>query len=269
MTNDKMLQPFLDILQAQGISVQDLVRFSESSGGVSTNKTIEDYVEKVLVGLTRNTARSYRTHFMHLVNGVDRQCECTCPTCIEEFRQEQTCNCRCSTCGRASNFLAAGHLVVSQSNLNDLNLELLVQLVRRMAEKKALAENVTRARQGLSAKPTHGQGAQEMCVTALSSLFARMIRDGHIVRNPADLLPRGNRSSTTRRSLTDKELGELFSVVVSGGDDPDLDFAMTWAEFELGARRGGIVGLTIGQLDFESQMVTLREKGNRQDQQPC
>jgi len=269
MEIDDKLQHSLAMLKMAGVDLDDLVRYANSGQGEGAGYPLQWYVDDILPGLTRNTARSYRTHFQHLIDGIERQCDCTCVTCIEQFRTDRSCRCECATCKSAVGFTGIGDTPVSRSVISQLNLELLVQTVRKMASKKAMADNVARARQGLSPKPTHGQGAQEMCVTALSALFARLVREGVLSKNPADELPRGHRSTSKRRSLTDAELASLFQVVVSGGDDHELDLALTWAEFELGARRNGIVSLTIGQLDFETQMVTLHEKGNRQDQQPC
>jgi integrase len=268
MSTEKDFQHILALLEMAGIDPDELADYA-NRGDAGTGNTIKWYVDEVLAGLTRNTARSYRTHYLHLINGIERQCDCDCLTCIEEFRKYLTCKCQCRTCKNAVDFPAMGDVIATRGSISQINLELLVQTVRKMASKKAKADNVTRARQGLAPKPTHGQGAQEMCVTALSALFARLVRDGVLSKNLADDLPRGHRSATKRRSLTDQELVSLFNTVVSGGDDPELDLALTWAEFELGARRNGIVSLSIGQLDFETQMVTLHEKGNREDQQPC
>jgi integrase len=145
----------------------------------------------------------------------------------------------------------------------------MVKLVQRMAVKRAMHDNIARARRGLAVKPTTGQGAREMCVQAMNTLFTRMVEDGLIDRSPANGLKKGTRSASRRRALTDSELAQVFDVVSSGGDDAVLDLAMTWAEFELGARRGGILSLNVGQLDPVTQFIHLLEKGNRLDAQPC
>ena len=269
MTNVEMARTISTLLKNSGLTIEDLLRVENQDLRAANTKNASEYVAQILAGLTRNTARSYRTHFNYLVNGLERQCECTCDTCVDQFRYQGFCECKCGTCKSALAFEGIGDFIPSEQVVNSLNLRLLVQSVRRMAEKRALADNRARAKKGLSPKPTYGQGAQEMCVTSLSCFFAQLVDDGLLAKNPADKLPRGNRSASKRRSLKDDELIQLFDTVVSGGDDPDLDFALTWAEFELGARRTGIVTLTMGQLDFEAQTVMLHEKGNRQDHQPC
>lgn len=82
-------------------------------------------------------------------------------------------------------------------------------------------------------------------------------------------MTKGKRSKPKRRALTDAELAEVCNVVATGGDGPLLDFALTWAEFELGARRGGILTLAVGQLDHRAPSIGFWEKGNLLDAQPC
>jgi len=267
--------PLLDLIAAtladKGFTVEDLAAHvaGESSTSATSAMTIKEYADRALDGFTINTARSYATHFNHLVNGVERQCECTCSTCVSEFAESGSCHCRCATCKRARAFEAQGGVVISSRSVATLKLEPMVKLVQRMAVKRAMHDNIARARRGLSVKPTTGQGAREMCVQALSTLFARMVEDGLIDRSPANGLKKGTRSASRRRALTDSELAQVFDVVASGGDDPVLDLAITWAEFELGARRGGILTLSVGQLDPVTQLIHLLEKGNRLDAQPC
>jgi integrase len=108
-----------------------------------------------------------------------------------------------------------------------------------------------------------------MCVTALRRLKSRMLKK-HLIEPDLEEGPdKGVRGQPKRRALTDNELAEVFSTVTTGGDDPVLDLALTWAEFELAARRGGIISLTIGELNREAQMIGLFEKGDRYENQPC
>ena len=267
--------PLLDLIAAtladKGFTVDDLAAHVAGASSTSTTSamTIKRFADGALEGFTINTARSYATHFNHLLNGVPRQCECTCATCVSQFAVLGTCHCQCVTCKKARAFEAQGDLVISPRSVAALRLEPMVKLVQRMAVKRAMHDNIARARRGLSVKPTTGQGAREMCVQAMSTLFTRMVEDGLIDRSPAHGLKKGTRSASRRRALTDSELAQVFDVVASGGDDPVLDLAITWAEFELGARRGGILTLSVGRLDPVTQLIHLLEKGNRLDAQPC
>lgn len=108
-----------------------------------------------------------------------------------------------------------------------------------------------------------------MCVTALRRLKTRMLEKQLIEPDLEKGPQKGKRGEPKRRALTDDELAEVFSTVASGGDDPVLDFSITWSEFELAARRGGIISLSIGELNREAQTIGLLEKGNHYEGQPC
>ena len=268
---EALLSSFATMLQLNKLTVEDLVAHLAGTAPAASAdaETIAHFATVALTSLSVNTARSYATHFSHLINGVARQCTCVCAACVQEFSTAGTCHCQCTTCKKALAFDAQGDVVITARAIKDINLDVLVKLVQLMAVKRAMHDNLTRSRSGLSAKPTHGQGAREMCVTAMRYLFARMVKGELISVSPASELTKGRRSQPRRRALSDVELAQVFSAVASAGDDPLLDLALTWSEFELGARRGGIISLCVGLIDLESQMVTLHEKGNTFEAQPC
>jgi integrase len=107
-----------------------------------------------------------------------------------------------------------------------------------------------------------------MCVTALRTLFGRAVDDELLTTNPAEKLHKGSRSETPRRALTLSEIEQLFQEVTTGGDDPELDFGLTWLLFESAGRRGGILGLTVGAILLETQLMRFHEKQNRERTQP-
>ncbi len=270
MSKHDLLGPIAALLEAQGLTVANLAEFTRNSEDApSARPTIREFTAEALKSLSKNSQRSYQTHFDHLNLGIARQCECTCPACVQEFARAGTCTCTCASCAGARSFPAQGDVVITTSAIASIDFELMVELVQIMAVKRARGENIVRARQGLSTKPTHGQGAREMCVTALRRLKTRMLEKRLIEPDTEKGPQKGKRGRPKRRALTDQELAEVFSAVASGGDDPVLDLALTWSEFELAARRGGIMSLSIGELDRRSQMIGLLEKGNRYDEQPC
>lgn len=271
MSKTDLLGPIAAMLESQGLTVADLAEFTRNAGDApSERQTIEQFAPKALTGLSKNSQRSYQTHFDHLIEGIARQCECVCPACIQEFARAGTCTCTCKkTCAKARTFPAQGNVVITTRAIASIDLELMVELVQIMAVKRAKGENIIRARRGLSVKPTHGQGAREMCVTALRRLKTRMLEKELIEPETGKGPQKGTRGEPKRRALTDNELAEVFSTTATGGDDPVLDLALTWSEFELAARRGGVLSLSIGELDREAQMVGLLEKGNRYEDQPC
>jgi hypothetical protein len=62
---------------------------------------------------------------------------------------------------------------------------------------------------------------------------------------------------------------ELLMTVATGGNDPMVDLVVTWAEFELGARREGPLKLNVGHIDRTGQLSSLWKKGNKFPSQPC
>ena len=269
--NRQLLNAVSNMLSAAGLTPADLLNHADTTNSpwALDGLTLASYVARVEGGLTENTARSYATHFRHLVDGVPRQCSCRCEACVREFSVMGCCECQCGKCAKAQSFPAQGSTTLSPAALRAIDLDLLIKLIEEMAVKRVMNANVTRARRGLSPKLSTGQGARELAVAAMRRLFGRLQEEGYVNRNLALGISKGRRNEPQRRALTDAELNEVFNTVVSGGDDPYLDFGLTWSEFELGARRGGILNLTVGSLDQETQLATLREKGNRLDTQPC
>lgn len=272
MSKSDLLGPIAAMLESQGLTLADLAEYTRNAVEAPPRKqTIKQFAPTALRGLSKNSQRSYQTHFNHLINGIARQCECGCPICLKEYARAGTCTCTCTrnSCKSARTFPAHGKVIVTTRNIASIDLELMVELVQIMAVKRAKSENIVRARRGLSIKPTHGQGAREMCVTALRRLKTRMIEKSLIEPDAEKGPKKGTRGQPTRGALTDTELTEVFSTVASGGDDPVLDFALTWSEFELAARRGGVLSLAVGELDGEAQMIGLLEKGDKYERQPC
>ena len=270
MSQEQILRSIAELLEANGLTPEDLIAQRGAGGSVPASApTLAEFVARASRGLSVNTFRSYRTHFTHLLEGIARQCECTCATCVREFARTGACACGCAQCARAEAFPALAEVRLTRRSVDEMDLDLFVRLVQCMAVKRAMHDNVVRASRGLSAKPAHGQGAREMAVTALRFLFGRMVARGIIPASPAAELDKGRRSASRRRALDEPEFAELFEVVVAGGDDPELDLAITWAEFELGARRNGLITLSVGLLDRVAQTVGLHEKGGVLAYQPC
>jgi integrase len=265
-----MITPILAMLTASGLTPEDLVRaVGTTDEAHAETSTLCEYVAIVRRSLTEDTDKSYATHYNHLINGVARQCSCTCDDCIDEWAESGTCSCTTGLCAKGMDFPALGSRRVTPRAFTQTELEPLVKVVGFIAIKRAMYQNRARARRGLAAKPTHGQGAQEMCVTALRHLFSKMIKDHLIDSSPVSDVSKGHRSASKRRAISDGELEEVLTTVASGGDDPLLDLAISWAEFELGARRAGVLRMTISHIDRPGQYISLWEKGNKFRSQPC
>ena len=268
---EETLGPIAELLRAQGLTAEDLAAFMGQSGEPRDTEvvTVKEYVEQVSAGLSEGTLRGYNTHFQRFINGVGPQCSCTCPECVKEWDADGSCSCRCGKCNNALSWAAAGGRPMRAREFTRTELDPFVEIAQRIAAKRATRDNARRAKKGLSAKPAHGQGGREMCVTALKCLFGRAFDDELIHRNPAEKLDKGGRSRSRRRALSEDELELLLEEVVSGGDDPELDLLITWAALELGARRGGLVSLAVGGLLTARQSISVLEKGRKAREQPA
>lgn len=115
-----------------------------------------------------------------------------------------------------------------------------------------------------------GRYAGERTVRAMRTLFKMAEQDGWIDHrdNPAALLPLPRRKPSTRRTLTNRELAEINSVVPIGSRDPALDCLIIRLHVETACRRGGALKLRLADLDPRWCLVRLREKGGTLRWQP-
>jgi integrase len=158
--------------------------------------------------------------------------------------------------------------VIGPRAFSSLELKHYVTVAQRMSQKKAVRDNIGRAKKGLVAKSTHGKGGMELAICALRHLFSYPVANGVLPANPAEKLKKPRRNETKRRSLSDKKLPEFLDAVAGGGDDPEFDVMMCAFHMETGARQGGAVSLQVGHLRWANQMVELTEKGAKVADQP-
>jgi integrase len=115
-----------------------------------------------------------------------------------------------------------------------------------------------------------GIGAKENCVAAMRCVFRNAVKDGLIKddQDPSKLVKKPHRKPNQRRALSNTELEQVWEVVVSGGNDPDLDSLLVRFFVETGARRAGALSLRIRDFNHDRQQVRLREKGDITRWQP-
>lgn len=147
-------------------------------------------------------------------------------------------------------------------------LSVYVAVAKRMSTKKAVRQNQRRAVKGLHPLPDHGKGGAENAITAYRHAFQVLVDDELWDKNPAAALDKPKRGDTKRRGMRSDELAEYFRVVVSGGNDPELDFLLSWFHLETGAREGGAIHLRMAYLQRSRQMVELHEKNQKIGDQP-
>lgn len=238
---------------------------TSNAGSAARYPTLAAHVASVTRPLPKETRDTWNTHFRRLLEGTPAFCACTCQACLD---LDAGCSCGCRDCQDRVHIPAQPDLVLRPNAVRSSQVEEWVTVAQRMAAKRAMRDNHRRTRQGLAAKPTHGKGGRENAVTAYRHLFGKLVDDELWTANPARKVSKPRRDDTVRRALHDDEIAPFFDAVVSGGDDPDLDFHLTWFHMESGARREGGYQLTMGDLKRSTQMIRLHEKGDTSADQP-
>ena len=113
-----------------------------------------------------------------------------------------------------------------------------------------------------------GQSAGEHYVGAARALFAPAVRKKLIAANPAADVTKPKRPKSTRSAIPGDLLLEVWDKAGTTGNDPRLDLLLLRFHLETGARRGGALALTRGDLDPARQTVWLSEKNGERREQP-
>jgi site-specific recombinase XerD len=115
-----------------------------------------------------------------------------------------------------------------------------------------------------------GRNTGENFICAARALYNRAIADGLIdpATSPAHRVAKPRRLPSTRRALTEHELTQIYAAARTSGNDVILDTLLLRLHVETAARRGGILGLHLADLDTELCVLLLREKGGTVRWQP-
>jgi integrase len=102
------------------------------------------------------------------------------------------------------------------------------------------------------------------------ALFNFATADGIIAAGarPAHRVVKPRRLPNTRRALTAPELDQINLAAHTSGNDAILDALLLRLHTETACRRGGALGLTLGDLDAPRGLIRLQEKGETQRWQP-
>jgi integrase/recombinase XerC len=104
----------------------------------------------------------------------------------------------------------------------------------------------------------------------LRCLYRRAVADRLIAAgdNPALLVAKPRRLSSTRQAIPGGGLAEINRVAASTGNDPALDTLLLRLHTETACRRGGALALRPVDLDPQQCQIFLREKGGTVRWQP-
>jgi integrase/recombinase XerD len=118
------------------------------------------------------------------------------------------------------------------------------------------------SRSGLS--PTSVQ----RCVSGVRGWYKWLLLDGHATKNPAEDLDTPQKSAPLPRFLSEDEITAMFSAPDATTDSGLLERAIMELLYAAGLRVSELVGLKVGDIDFESGLLTCHGKGNKQRRVP-
>ncbi len=132
---------------------------------------------------------------------------------------------------------------------------------RRAAVRESV-ERVTRT--------SDGSGAKYNAVGAWRRMFKVAVKDRHLGKtfDPSQEVAKPKRSEGTRQALEQQQLDDAIRLIETTGDDPELDRLIVDTILIAGARREGILNLTLGGLNRVEMTVRLDEKFGKVVHQP-
>ncbi len=206
--------------------------------------TVRDLVAKASRGLKHSTRRTYGSYMKLLADGH-----------IDPLDESLT------HFGLGDKF---AHEVLPSE------LEELLAFVRRRALVHAERRAAIRRGVGRVARESDGVGACYNAVGAWRRVFAVAVKDRHLARqfDPAQEIKKPKRCTGNRRPLKHQQVNEFWSVVRGTGNDPELDWMICQTILISGARREGLLNLTLGWVDRESCTIRLDEKFDKKVDQP-
>lgn len=101
-------------------------------------------------------------------------------------------------------------------------------------------------------------------LAAVRGLYDHMSRRGDVPANPADLLPSPRSTSRLPRVLDRDDMRRLLDSVPTATPLDARDRAMLELAYSCGLRCSELVGLDRDAIDFESETVRIRGKGNKE-----
>ncbi len=127
-----------------------------------------------------------------------------------------------------------------------------------------------RSRAVVRANYRGGRGSATNMVSAIRCIYRHAEADGLIEPrdNPAARVPKPRRLPGTRHALTFDQVQDIGRIASTTGNDRELDSLVVRIHIETACRRGGLLGLTIDDLNVDDCLVRLREKGDTERWQP-
>ncbi len=275
----------LEQVKAMGLELDDLVAYKKG-GQLPGQITFHDYLPTVRKAAPAGSVGVWNSYWDLLDTGAPNLCACLCDTClaapVERGGFQEPCPCLATgscTCPKRAfglhvttcleTYGGIGHKVLAAVVGTDI--EEAQRWAKLRAEKRWKRRNRKRADKGRAQFKHTGKSAQEHTRAAASAVFRRAEADPStgVTRNIALDAPKTHRPKSTARAYTNTQLAELWDTIFTCGlADPELAMLVFWFHLETGARRGGALRITVGDLDLFGQMVQLQEKFDNVALQP-
>jgi len=276
MTTDPQaaLEALAKVLESLDIDIEDLARHLD--GETATHTTVADYLPTARAAASPACREKY-DHYWRLLSEGDSRCPCTCEACVDTRRVDE---CGCGNEGHGfesarrgleegATYPGIGDKPVAKVSTAD------IEVAAGWAQALAMKRNTARARKrdlgGRHPRHDDGRSAKESLIRAARNFLATACGDPdvRVSVNVARDVAIPKRRATEARHLDADQLAELWEATLSGGDDPELDALLFWGQLELGARRSGLLNLTVADLDWVNSTVRLHEKGGTSVNQPA
>jgi site-specific recombinase XerC len=210
-----------------------------------TRITMQELAEKTLAGLTESTRGTYEGYIDFLVNG---------------WRGE----------GPEGTVVWPGLGDLWADEVLPSQLEEGLRAVEARAMAAAAVKAANRRAAGRFVHNSTASGAKYNAVGAWRRVFKTAVKDRHLARafDPSQEIDKPKRIDGTRLALEQAQLDELWAVCTGTGDDPVLDEMIVETILVAGARKEGILNLTLGGLDHAECTIRLDEKNSKVVHQP-
>jgi integrase len=206
---------------------------------------IRDLVTKTRAGLIDSTDRTYGTYLTFLSDGWPAKAP-------EEEKLFEGFGDRWA------------HTVLASE------LEEVLRLVGQRALLNSHWREAAREAVGREVISSDASGARFNAVGAWRRAFKVAVKDRHLAKafDPAQEVDKPRRGKSKRRALEPDQLKQLWDLVENTGNDPELDALICETIIISGARREGLLNLTLSGLDLQECTVRLDEKNGKVIAQP-
>lgn len=262
-------------LRRRGVSLDgadpaSIARVVDAVSAASRGVSFREYMEVVAETMKGRSAATYRTAWRFTADGwfvdaaalpVVSQLDATLGTGLSDAIRKASV---CHRHGQACLVPPRGGWPVAEFDSATLLINAKWVQLRTLVDNHFLS--LRRAKRGLPPLPRHGQNAVENFVNAHRLLFRIACGDPklNMAVNPAEALHLPDREPVvTRRPMTRAERNEVWEVTCTVGDDPELDRLLFLFHLHTGSRQEGAWKLTVGDLDFERQTVTIWLKASK------